>query len=600
MRRSGFGRLGIGRRPRPEPQNDQPTARQGRNAAAGWLAYGLFAAAVVGGVAAILWWGTRADDDAATDLVASPESLDIAYSHSHAHRHADGVTHSHPHAHVYSIPSPDTASAPGSVPAAAPARTNADAATGADAVTGAGTAEGGAAPVAAGGPSSRVWTVVYGDDGAFAPERVEITTGDTVRFVNESAVPVWPASNIHPTHEILPEFDPLEAIPPGESWSFTFTENGWWRYHNHIDASQTGTVVATGATDTGAGVAPLLADMTVPEFPPFPAEVDGEALFDDTVMLAEFVERFGPAGTAAALKEAEQRTGRYCHDTAHDVGRLAYEIFGPIAFSIAGHDCQSGALHGATEAMFADRGTARLAEDTNALCGLAENKFVRHQCFHGVGHGLMAWTSYEIHEALGLCDQVHEDDAPSCYSGVFMENVVGGLSGLMGHTTEYLLDDDPHYPCDVVGERYRADCYYYQTTHMWRVFDGDMSAVAATCATLDGAARELCFSSYGRDVGNLTRGDPAAAVELCGHAPAGADRVECLSGAAQDRFWETSGSDEAIVMCSLLSDADEAGACWWTIIDRAGDVYTEPSGRRGFCDRVPESWRARCESQIAA
>ncbi len=341
--------------------------------------------------------------------------------------------------------------------------------------------------------------------------------------------------------------------------------------------------------------------MGEPVFLPAPAGAGGEALFDDAEHLREFVELYGPTAAVVALKAVELDTGRYCHDAAHDVGRLAYEIFGPISFAISGHECQAGALHGSTEAMFAARGTSRLAEDVAALCSSADNRFVRHQCYHGVGHGLMAWTTYEIHEALELCDVIERAyDASSCYSGVFMENVVGGLSGVMGHETEYLRDDDPHFPCDVIASQYRADCYYYQTSHMWRVFDGDMSQIAAVCATLDGRARDLCFGSYGRDVGNQTRGDPARAIELCGHAPAGEDRVECISGSAQDRFWETTGADEAISMCSMLTDPDEAESCWWTIIDRAGDVFVDEAGRRGFCDRLPEPRQQTCLSEIVA
>ena len=58
----------------------------------------------------------------------------------------------------------------------------------------------------------------------------------------------------------------------------------------------------------------------------------------------------------------------------------------------------------------------------------------------------MAWTSYELPDALELCDEFSgERDREACYSGVFMENVVGGLSGSMGHFTEY-LSEEPSLP----------------------------------------------------------------------------------------------------------------------------------------------------------
>ena len=533
-----------------------------------------------------------------------------SHTHSHDHVQSDGaggtltLTHSHAHAHTHShegVHDPPAAAVSAPVPpTATPTPGDAAPTPGEAAADPAGAAvvhtheDGFTHTHGAGAPDS--WTVRYTSEGLFVPERLEIVTGDEVIFVNESAVPVWPASNIHPTHEILPEFDPLRAIAPGESWSFTFGRNGYWRYHNHIDAAEAGLIVAAGGPEEA--LEPLQAAAEDVQFAAAPPGAGGERLFDDGDALEYFVVNYGPAAAVADLKATEIATGRYCHDAAHEVGRIAYENFGATAFVLSGHECQAGALHGTTEALFADRGTSRLADDVAVLCDIA-NEFVRHQCYHGVGHGLMAWTTYEIHEALELCDILEiEYDRLSCYSGIFMENVVGGLSGAMGHTTEYLRPDDPHYPCDVVAERYRPDCYYYQTSHMWQVFDGDMSKVAAECATLDGRTRELCFSSYGRDVGNQTRGDPVGAVELCGHAPAGADRIECLAGAAQDRFWETTGADEAITMCSLLEATEEAAACWWEIIYRARDVFADNTGRQGFCARLPEDLQAPCREAI--
>ena len=156
-------------------------------------------------------------------------------------------------------------------------------------------------------------------------------------------------------------------------------------------------------------------------------------LIKDDVLLARFVKRYGPEQTVKLLKESESYLEVDCHQRAHDLGRAAYEEFGAAAFALSGHECQAGSFHGATEALFASRGTANLEQDVTTICAVADNPFFRHQCIHGVGHGLMAWTTYELHDALPLCDRMPtETDKGSCYSGVFMENVVGGLTGLMG------------------------------------------------------------------------------------------------------------------------------------------------------------------------
>jgi plastocyanin len=83
--------------------------------------------------------------------------------------------------------------------------------------------------------------VIYNDEG-FTPKDISVSIGQTVRFVNESSGNMWVASDNHPSHKILPEFDNKKAISGGESYEFAFTEAGEWSYHNHIKPSAVGTI----------------------------------------------------------------------------------------------------------------------------------------------------------------------------------------------------------------------------------------------------------------------------------------------------------------------------------------------------------------------
>jgi plastocyanin len=68
----------------------------------------------------------------------------------------------------------------------------------------------------------------------YQPNELSIKVGEAIQFVNASDKQLWPASNIHPTHDIYPEFDPQRALQPGESWTFTFRRSGLWRMHDHL------------------------------------------------------------------------------------------------------------------------------------------------------------------------------------------------------------------------------------------------------------------------------------------------------------------------------------------------------------------------------
>lgn len=82
-------------------------------------------------------------------------------------------------------------------------------------------------------------------DAAYAPAALTIKKGDTVKFTNNGTKANWPASAPHPTHTDYPEFDPKAGVAVGQSWSFTFTKTGMWRYHDHLNPTRYGSVTVT-------------------------------------------------------------------------------------------------------------------------------------------------------------------------------------------------------------------------------------------------------------------------------------------------------------------------------------------------------------------
>ena len=197
-------------------------------------------------------------------------------------------------------------------------------------------------------------------------------------------------------------------------------------------------------------------------------DMDSEKLLYDDAFMDEAIRRYTLRSLTASLSRLGYARGIDCHDRAHEMGRRAYEVVGSEAFKSCGIECHSGCRHGATEAFFADKGTSDLISGMGVLCGdEMGNKFHMHQCIHGIGHGLMAWYDYDLHKALQACDLIeHPFHQSSCYSGVFMENIVGSIvrdestpDGKVSHHTDF-LNDDPHYPCNILADRYKWQCYW--------------------------------------------------------------------------------------------------------------------------------------------
>lgn len=92
--------------------------------------------------------------------------------------------------------------------------------------------------------------VSYTDNG-FVPSSLKIKPKETVTFKNDSSLPLWVASGSHPSHTQYPitggciasAFDSCKNIKQGEAWSFKFDIVGDWKYHNHLNSADEGTVI---------------------------------------------------------------------------------------------------------------------------------------------------------------------------------------------------------------------------------------------------------------------------------------------------------------------------------------------------------------------
>ncbi len=87
-------------------------------------------------------------------------------------------------------------------------------------------------------------TITYTDAG-YQPKEVTVKKGTKVTFTNDSAIGMWTASAIHPTHQVLPGFDAKKSVTKGGTYEYTFVKVGTWQYHNHMKPTDIGVIVVT-------------------------------------------------------------------------------------------------------------------------------------------------------------------------------------------------------------------------------------------------------------------------------------------------------------------------------------------------------------------
>lgn len=316
-------------------------------------------------------------------------------------------------------------------------------------------------------------TVELRDDG-FYPSEVTVRKGGTVTFTAQTGQSFWPASNLHPTHEIYPAFDPQKPLGPTESWSFTFEKEGRWSYHDHIRANRTGKIVVVGQGGDGEWSPARAASACVGE------DTSRKQQCWDQKLESTLAER----GLAAAfalfieLYKTEPSIAKGCHGWGHVLGKEAYHLFAAKKDFVIPNEasyCGYGFYHGFLTELLRITGDPSRAI---AFCRHASTKAdaqhagnVYSNCVHGIGHGATAeaaenpanWGKVTAVLSAGkkACDFITKDpgELQVCWEGVFNEFQQNINSAIHGFSYD-LINHDFFGICRAEEEKYKKACYF--------------------------------------------------------------------------------------------------------------------------------------------
>ncbi len=274
-------------------------------------------------------------------------------------------------------------------------------------------------------------------------------------------------------------------------------------------------------------------------------------------------------------QEADTALKLSCHPVVHAIGRETFRLKGTVQDSFAECDqtCHSGCYHGAMERFL--RGNAasddeaghisveELRQKAAQACDPNQPTRFRFQCLHGLGHALMFFSDYRLGEALASCDVLSDGwSRSSCYGGLFMENVFSATP-----EKRDLSPHDYHYPCNVLDEKYRSDCYMMQTTRMTEMGLGTerLFEECRKARLPDGQAggyQFICMQSIGRDLSNDARiGDPRLVAQKC-ELGSGEERRACTRGVVYALIDNTWDGRYAMPFCNTFGAAEDVSYCY--------------------------------------
>lgn len=323
-------------------------------------------------------------------------------------------------------------------------------------------------------------------ENGFMPEELIMLVGSTVKFVTKRPKPFWPASNLHPSHTIYPEFDPQNPVDSGASWSFQFKKTGTWKYHDHLAPYYTGTIMVEDETKSGQQLLQCR---------------DQECWQDRVFTIFKKQGLDGAFDEVRRLYQQEPLFARSCHEITHKLGHVAYrnyELTGQSPLTPKTAFCTYGFYHGFMDSFVLGRDDPRRSREfcllTHRAVGtLAPDAML--QCFHGVGHGALKLFAQNfigneekmVAPALEFCRRTTESDLEHsrCASGVF--NTIASLY----NNNEYgltLNEKDPLRLCrSQPTDLYRNACYISMNIMLMHTAQGDFAKAAHLIETINEA-----------------------------------------------------------------------------------------------------------------
>jgi hypothetical protein len=279
-------------------------------------------------------------------------------------------------------------------------------------------------------------------------------------------------------------------------------------------------------------------------------------------------------GPKVALRLFDKRYGDFsdpsCHRVAHVIGSASLaRNHGNVSktFAEGSASCFSGYYHGVLERSLLQVKSYDPATLGAVVRHLCEGPEVRrtltllYQCLHGLGHGLMITTGYDLPRSLKVCDRLGTSwEETSCNGGVFMENV----ANFFGVQSQWIRAEDPVYPCDWVKAEDKLTCYQLVTSHILRVNGASWPKAAATCSRVERQWVSACFNSLGRDSATQAHYNPERIDAFCSDAEAYGGKGWCILGAAGAMVGNFGNAKSAASLCRT-TDARYRGKCYYGI-----------------------------------
>jgi len=162
--------------------------------------------------------------------------------------------------------------------------------------------------------------------------------------------------------------------------------------------------------------------------------------------------------------DSYESLGIWCHHQGHHIGEFLLGYYNGnvnVALSNVDQKCDSSLYHGIMENFLKEKVILSNIEpediEVTTSCDFFEDRLIKLECAHGVGHGLVKVSDFDLEWSANRCDEFNlSEQKQVCYRGVFMENAVA-----LGDGKGVFDEDNPYSICNTLEDRHAQVCYQY-------------------------------------------------------------------------------------------------------------------------------------------
>ena len=333
------------------------------------------------------------------------------------------------------------------------------------------------------------------------------------------------------------------------------------------------------------------------------------------------------------LKRAQIAPNTDLHLLGHVVGDELYRQKGIDGIRDCTNDFRNACSHSIVVGTLLSHGEGALSDIATACRQAPGGKGAYTMCFHGLGHGILAYFEYELLPTIKFCQKVgtreyNNREYIECVGGAIMETISGG-----GHdqaawarvTPKYFKVSDPLYPCDAefMPTIVKPNCYTYLTPHLFQSAGADMghptpqdfeNAFRFCDAISKGEEnRSRCFGGFGKEfvvlaqnrdirkIEDMTNEQLRIVGDWCVLANDEKGTLDCDIDAVQSLYWGGENNpDAALRFCGVLQDGARQEGCFSELTGAVLFYVDNKDYRTKLCDKYPDKYKNDCREKLLA